>query len=56
MSNREGIHVILSGVNEKVHDTLRKSGFSKEIGEANICPDIYAALNRSVEYQQNLKK
>ena len=56
MSNREGIHVILSGVNEKVHDTLRKSGFSKEIGEANICPDIYAALNRSVEYQQSLKK
>jgi len=50
MSKREDIHVILSGVNEKVHTTIRKSGFSKEIGEENICPNIYAALDRTKQF------
>lgn len=27
MSHREGVHIILSGVNPKVHEALKKSGF-----------------------------
>ena len=47
MSQREKITVILSGVNDKVHQTLEKSGFYELLGEENICPNINAALRRA---------
>ena len=47
MSQREKITVILSGVNDKVHTTLQKSGFYQLLGEDNICPNINVALERA---------
>ncbi|MDY5434086.1 sulfate permease [Bacteroides pyogenes] len=49
MSQREKTTVILSGVNDKVHQTLEKSGFYELLGEENICPNINAALRRAEE-------
>ena len=47
MSQKEKITVVLSGVNEKVHHALRKSGFYELLGEENICPNINVALDRA---------
>ena len=33
MSHREGVHIILSGVNPKVHEVLKKSGFYELLGK-----------------------
>lgn len=44
MSQKENIHIILSGVNEKVHKILEKSGFYELLGEENICSNINEAL------------
>ena len=47
MSQKEKITVVLSGVNEKVHKALEKSGFYELLGEENICPNINVALERA---------
>ncbi len=47
LSEKENIQVILSGVNEKVHATLKRSGFAQKIGEENICDNINKALERA---------
>lgn len=47
MSQKEKITVVLSGVNEKVHKVLEKSGFYELLGEDNICPNINVALKRA---------
>lgn len=44
MSQKENIHIILSGVNEKVHNVLEKSGFYELLGKENICSNINEAL------------
>lgn len=49
MSQKENIRIILSGVNDKVHNTLAKSGFYELIGEENICSNINLALARAKE-------
>lgn len=49
MSQREKITIVLSGVNEKVHKTLEKSGFYELLGKQNICPNINVALDRAKE-------
>ncbi len=49
MSQKEKITIILSGVNEKVHKVLEKSGFYELLGEENICPNINVALERAEE-------
>ena len=49
MSQKEGIQVVLSGVNEKVHKVLAKSGFYELLGEKNICSHINIALERAKE-------
>lgn len=49
LSAKEKIPIILSGVNEQVHETLKKSGFSRLIGEENICSNIHEALKRAAE-------
>ncbi|MBQ9362462.1 MAG: sulfate permease [Bacteroidaceae bacterium] len=51
MSRRNGIRVILSGVNEKVHAVLLKNGFRELLGEENICPNINKALEVATESQ-----
>ena len=49
MSQREGITVVLSGVNNKVEDVLKRNNFNKLLGEENICNHIDIALNRAKE-------
>ncbi len=49
ISRKEGIHIILSGVRPKVHDTLKKAGFYDLIGEENICSHIDIALEKARE-------
>jgi SulP family sulfate permease len=47
MSHKEGIEIVLSGVNEKVNKVLSKTGFYEMLGEENICPNINVALERA---------
>ena len=47
MSQKEKTTVILSGVNDKVHQVLEKSGFYELLGKDNICPNINVALERA---------
>ena len=47
MSQKEKTTVILSGVNNKVHQVLEKSGFYELLGKDNICPNINVALERA---------
>ena len=49
MSQKENIQIVLSGVNEKVNNVLKKSGFYTLLGEENICPNINIALERATE-------
>lgn len=44
MSQKENIHIILSGVNDQVHAVLEKSGFYDLLGKENICSNINEAL------------
>ena len=47
MSQKEGIQVVLSGVNERVQAVLHKAGFDQMLGEENICSHINIALERA---------
>lgn len=47
LSQAEGIHLILSGVNNHVHAILTKSGFDRKIGEDNICANINEAVEKA---------
>lgn len=44
ISQKENIHIILSGVNPQVHNVLEKSGFYELLGKENICSNINEAL------------
>ena len=46
-SQREGIRIILSGVNEQVHKTLKQAHFYDLLGEENICSNINIALDQA---------
>ena len=50
MSKKDNIHIILSGVNQKVHTVLEKSGFYNLLGEENICSNINEALEKAENY------
>ncbi|MDR3218981.1 MAG: sulfate permease [Dysgonamonadaceae bacterium] len=47
LSNKEGIQLVLSGVNDKIKMVLNKSGFADKIGNDNICSNINEALERT---------
>ena len=47
MSLKEGITVVLSGVNTKVDTVLRRNHFDQLLGEENICSHIDLALTRA---------
>lgn len=49
MSQKEGITVVLSGVNPKVEAVLRRNNFEKLLGKENICSHIDLALARANE-------
>ena len=44
ISQKEGIQIVLSGVNARVHKVLEHAGFYTLVGENNICPHINVAL------------
>ncbi len=48
-TRKRGVTVILSGVTDKVYETLKKFGVDKEIGNENIFPHIVPALERANE-------
>jgi SulP family sulfate permease len=48
-SEKDGIHVVLSGVREPVHKVLSNSPLPELLGEQNICSDIKTALRRADE-------
>jgi sulfate permease, SulP family len=50
-SRRQGIHIILSGVQAGPMDILEKSGLIATLGRENVCPHIEAALERAREVQ-----
>ena len=47
MSQKEGIQVVLSGVNERVQTVLHKAKFDEIVGTDNICSHINIALERA---------
>ncbi len=49
MSQKEGIQIVLSGVNPNVHGVLARSGFYELLGEENICSHINIALAKAKE-------
>ena len=52
MSQKEGITIVLSGVNEKVEAVLVRNGFNQLLGEENICNHIDLALERARQLTQ----
>ena len=49
MSQKEGVTVVLSGVNPKVEAVLQRNGFPELLGQQNICNHIDLALARARE-------
>ena len=49
MSQKEGITIVLSGVNEKVEAVLKRNHFDQLLGSENICNHIDLALQRASE-------
>lgn len=49
MSQKEGIQIVLSGVNPGVHKALARAGFNELVGKRNICSHINLALERAGE-------
>lgn len=54
-SHKEGVRLILSGVNERVRTTLRQSAVEQIIGSENICPNIHQALALASQYIQDIQ-
>ena len=52
LSQKDGIRIILSGVNGKVNDILIKNAMDKRIGLENICSNINEALARAEQLVQ----
>ena len=52
MSQKEGIIIVLSGVNPKVEAVLKNNGFDQLLGEENICNHIDLALARAKELSE----
>ena len=55
LSAKENIHIILSGVNENVRNTLIKNEMDKKIGGDNICGNIHEALKKAKKYIETNK-
>lgn len=53
-AKREGIITVLSGVNPTVKAVLERSGFNEMLGNENICPTIYVALDRATDLLEKI--
>jgi SulP family sulfate permease len=49
LSNKDNIQILLSGVNQKVHLVLEKTGIETLIGKMNFCSNIHQAVDRTSE-------
>ena len=55
-SQKEKIHVILSGVNPQVHETLKKANIDRLIGDDHICDHITKAVAKANEFVAEMQK
>ncbi len=55
-SQKDGIHVVLSGVNPQVYENLKKAEMEKLIGEDHICDNITKAVEMANKIATNVKK
>ena len=55
-SQKENIHIILSGVTESVREKLHKSTIIELVGEENVCDNIHLAVGRAIEVSATLEK
>ncbi|MFA6701630.1 MAG: sulfate permease [Dysgonamonadaceae bacterium] len=55
-SQKEKIHIILSGVNDKVRASLYKSKVPSIVGEENICSHIHAAVERATALSEEIEQ
>ena len=55
-SHKEGITIILSGVNEHVHKQLQNGGIEQMMNPKNICPHITVALDRASDILNRSKQ
>ncbi len=55
-SQEDGIHVVLSGVNDNVRAVLEHVGIDKMIGKDHICPHITVAVKMANELATKLAK
>ncbi len=55
-SQREGIKIVLSGVNDNVHHSLQNAGIDKIIGDDNICDHISRAVTKANDMVLNEHK
>ena len=56
IAQREGTHIILSGVQDKVRTILEHAGFYKLLGRDHICPNINVALERSAALMRTIRE
>ena len=49
LSEKQGIQIVLSGVNDTIKKMLIQSGLTNKIGKENICSNINEALERTKE-------
>ena len=47
LSDKEGVQLVLSGVNDNIKAMLNKSGLADKIGKENICSNINEALTKA---------
>ena len=53
-SQAEGIHVVLSGVNQNVREVLEHAGIDKLIGKDHVCSHITIAVRMANKIAGNL--
>lgn len=54
MCSKQGVQVVLSGVNSEVMGVLKNAGFESLIGSDNICSHINGALDRANQILNNV--
>ena len=55
-SRKEKIHIILSGVNGTIRESLYKSKIPIIVGEKNICSNIHEAVERAKRIDERIKR
>jgi len=55
-SQKEGIQILLSGVNENVRKTLKKTGIDEIVGVENVCSNINEAILRAIQLNDSMEQ